>query len=177
MIYIFSDADNNEEIFRSDLDLESMMVDWVSNREGDDGESIRVGQAMINGMEKYLSVASWHSGWIAGCYGLKPIMWFGIDGEKPEEGWILNDCDNLEAGSTWSTFWFCDEPWDDWKNRVPDADDGFLTWMTMECDMSLPKLADALKTCPIEVDEKDDYERITKKIKTYIDSKENDSKT
>ncbi len=47
------------------------------------------------------------------------------------------------------------------KKRVPDADDVFLTWMTAECDVSLPKLSEALKTCPIEINEKDDYHTLS----------------
>ncbi len=63
VIYTFTDADKEEELCRSDLDVESMMMEWISSSEGDDGGSIRVGQAMINGMDRFLSAASWHAAW------------------------------------------------------------------------------------------------------------------
>ena len=171
VIYTFTDVDKDEELCRSDLDIESMMMEWICSSGGDDGGSIRVGQAMINGMGRFQSAASWYAAWIADSNGLKPIMWFGIDGEKPEEGWILNIPDDHETGSTWSTFWFCDDSWGDWVQRVPDADNAFLTWVTVECAMSLPKLSDVLKTCPVVIDENDDYNTLTQKIKAHLDAK------
>jgi len=36
--------------------------------------------------------------------------------------------------------------------------------MTAECGISLPALESVLKTCPIEVEEQDDYETLTRKI-------------
>ena len=57
-VYFFTDEDSKEELFRSDLDLESMMEEWVNNREDDSECSPDVGGAMIRGMEKYVCNAS-----------------------------------------------------------------------------------------------------------------------
>ena len=171
-IYIFTDEDKNNELFRSELDLVYLMEKWVNNRENDCQRCIDVGEAMINGMEQFVTSASWHSAWIYEGTNKKPIMWFGLSGERPEEGWILNVEDDHETGYDWSTFWLCEDSWTDWQNRVSDADDVFLTWMTAECDMSLPELASIVITCPIDIDEKDDYCALTQKIREYINLKE-----
>ena len=168
VIYTFTDEDKKKELFRSNLDLKSMMEEWVNNREDDCQSSPDVGGAMIRGMEKYVSNASWHCKWISDDKGKKPVMWFGLDDEKPEEGWILNTEKDPSTGLNWNDFWFCYDSSIDWENRVPDADNVFLTWMTAECDMSLPPLKEVLKTCPIEVNEQDDYSTLTQKIAEFL---------
>ena len=42
--------------------------------------------------------------------------------------------------------------------------------MTAECAMSLPKLSEALKTCPIEINENDNYNILTQKIEAFIEA-------
>ena len=46
--------------------------------------------------------------------------------------------------------------------------DVFLTWMTAECNLSLPSLEEVLKKCPVRVSEDDDYFSLTRKIKAYM---------
>ncbi len=160
-VYSFTDSDKDEVLYRSNLDLNAMVEEWVNDREDDCGSSIDVGTAMINGMEKYVASASWHYAWTGEGDHKKPTMWFGLEGEAPEEGWILNLEDNPEEGTDWKSFWFAE---DQWINRVPDADSIFLTWMEAECGIDLPLLDDVLATCPIEVSELDDYNSLTQKI-------------
>ncbi|MCR4883405.1 MAG: hypothetical protein K6A68_07535 [Clostridiales bacterium] len=100
-----------------------------------------------------------------------PKMWFGLSGKAPEEGWILNIEEDHENKNSWTDFWFCDDSWEDWKNRVPDADDIFLTWMTAECDLALPSLEEVLESCPIEVDDQDDYDSLTAKIAALLEKR------
>ena len=69
--------------------MASYVEDMVNSREDDCQSSIDVGEAMIKGMEKYVASASWHYDLISEDEKKKPVMWFGLDGEKPEEGWIL----------------------------------------------------------------------------------------
>ena len=164
VIYFFTDDEQTKELYRAEFDLKSYLEDVVNSREDDCQSSIDVGEAMIRSMEKYVSSASWHYDWISEGDEKKPTMWFGLDGEKPEEGWLLNIETDPETGNDWKSFWLCYDSWEDWQNRVPDADSIFLTWMTAECGISLPPLEDVLKTCPIEVDEQDDYETLTRKI-------------
>lgn len=116
-------------------------------------------------MEQFVASASWQFDWKYEGENSKPIMWFGLCGEKPEEGWILNLEDNSETEFKWKDFWF---PSDPWLNRVPDADESYLAWMETECCSYLPSLEDILKTCPIEVRKQDDYETLTQKIEEYI---------
>ena len=164
-IYIFTDDEKNRELFRSELDLSDMMVKWVNNREDDCQSSIDVGQAMISGMEQFVASASWHYAWKYDGENKEPVMWFGLKGEKPEEGWILNLEGNSDTDFTWKDFWFSDNQW---TNRVPDADSIFLTWMEAECAMYLPLLQNVLSICPIEVDEQDDYRTLSLKIANLL---------
>ncbi len=53
------------------------------------------------------------------------------------------------TGNDWKRFWFCYDSWEDWQNRVPDADSIFLTWMTAECGISLPLLIDMILLTPL----------------------------
>lgn len=48
-IYVFSDDEQNKELFSSELDLVCLMEEWVNNREDDCQSSIDVGEAMIRG--------------------------------------------------------------------------------------------------------------------------------
>lgn len=164
-IYIFTDDEENKELFRSELDLAYLMEEWVNNREDDCQSSVDVGEAMIKGMEQFVASASWHYARIYEGTNKKPIMWFGLNGEKPEEGWILNLEDNPNTETTWKDFWFSD---DQWTNRVPDADSGFLIWMEAECAMFLPSLQDVLGTCPIDVNEQDDYQTLSLRIASML---------
>ena len=149
--------------------MASYVEDMVNSREDDCQSSIDVGEAMIKGMEKYVASASWHYDLISEDEKKKPVMWFGLDGEKPEEGWILNIEDNPDSGTSWKSFWFAD---DQWENRVPDADSVFLIWVETECDLYLPSLEDVLKTCPIDVNKQDDYEALTRKITNLIQERD-----
>ena len=166
-IYVFSDDEQNKELFSSELDLVCLMEEWVNNREDDCQSSIDVGEAMIRGIEQFVVSASWQFEWKYEGENNKPIMWFGLRGEKPEKGWILNLEDNSDTEFNWKDFWF---PSDPWLNRVPDADESFLAWMDTECCSYLPSLEDVLKTCPIEVCEQDDFETLTRKIESLFKS-------
>ena len=167
-IYIFTDDEKNEELFRSYLNLIQLMEEWVINRETDCLSSADVGEAMIKGMEQFVASASWHCDWIYIDEKKKPIMWFGLNGEKPEEGWILNLEDDPDEGTTWKDFWFPDDPDYEWTNRVPDADSGFLTWMEGEIGDFLPSMEGVMSTCPIEIDEQDDYRTLSEKIASIL---------
>ena len=165
VIYFFTDDELGKELYRAEFDLKSYLEEVVNSREDDCQSSIDVGEAMIRSMEKYVDSASWHCGLISDGKIKKPVMWFGQESESPKEGWILNlDEPNPTTGKDWKSFWLCSDSWEDWQNRVPDADSIFLTWMTAECGISLPPLEDVLKSCPIEVNEKDDYGTLTRKI-------------
>lgn len=160
IMYSFIDAESEKELFRAEFDLESYL-EMVVN----DPDEFRVGRAMIKGMEQYVASASWNTAYRT---DNKPIMWFGKENETPEEGWILNIEKNPATGKDWKSFWLCNDSWDDWQNRVPDANNVFLTWMTAECGDSLPSLEEVLKKCPIDVEEQDDYSTLTKKITDLI---------
>lgn len=164
-IYTFIDDEKNEELFKSDLNLTQLMEDWVNNRETDCQSSVDVGEAMIKGMEQFVASASWHCDWIYEGEKKRPFMWFGLNGEKPEEGWILNLEDDPDAETTWKDFWFPD---DGWTNRIPDADSIFLTWMEAEVGDFLPSMEDVISTCPIEIDEADDYRALSEKIANIL---------
>ncbi len=168
VIYSFTDDEQDKELYRAEFDLKSYLEDVVNSREDDCQSSNDVGEAMIRSMEEYISSSSWHYEWISESDKKKPMMWFGLDGEKPEEGWILNIETDTVNGNDWKSFWFCKDSWEDWQNRVPDADSVFLTWMTAECGILLPPLEDVLKTCPIKVDEQDDYKTLGQKISDLL---------
>ena len=164
-IYIFTDEEKNEELFRSELNLVSLMEDWFNNWELESQSTIDAAGAIKHGIEQFIASGSWHYDWIYEGEQKKPIMWFGLNGEKPEEGWILNLEDNPDTGFTWKDFWFPD---DGWTNRVPDADDYFIIWMEDECGDWLPSMMDVISTCPIEIDEQDDYRTLSEKIATLL---------
>lgn len=165
--YCFADSEN-QVVDEGEYDMEPFVRKWINEREEDCLCSIDVGNAVIRSMEQYVNSSTWHAAMLFRGEEQTPVMWFGMPGERPEEGWILNIADDAGTGKSWSDFWFCEDSWEDWKNRVPDADDIFLTWMTAECDRSLPSLKEVLALCPIPVDEEDDYDTLTSRIASYV---------
>ena len=164
-------ADENGFICEGKYNVEPFLKKWVIDREEDCLCSIDVGGAIIRSMEQYVRSASWHYDLIIEKKTKVPKMWFGLSGKAPEEGWILNIEEDHETTNSWTDFWFCDDSWEDWKNRVPDADDIFLTWMTAECDLALPSLEDVLESCPIQVDDQDDFDSLTAKIAALLEKR------
>lgn len=148
-IYIFADEDD-QILFQGVLDLFSVFERWVDQRLEEEQGNIDIGYAMIRGMEKYIEIGSWHYDWLSDGDERRPIMWFGLEREKPEEGWILNMWDP-ENEEVWKGFWYST----DWEIRVPDEERMLSNWMAMECAEYLPSLEEVLKSCPIEVNEQD----------------------
>ena len=165
--YCLVDSEN-QVADEGDFDMEPFVRKWINEREEDCLCSIDVGNAVIRSMEQYVNSSTWHAAMLFRGEEQTPVMWFGMPGERPEEGWILNMSNDPETGKNWSDFWFCEDSWEDWKNRVLDADDVFLTWMTSECDLSLPSLKDVLASCPIPVDMENDYDTLTSRIASYL---------
>lgn len=165
MFCVFADHEN--ELYRFEYGLHSFLKKWVSDREEAEQGNIDAGSAIIRGTKQFMDEGLWQYGWIREGEIKKALMWFGLKGEKPEEGWILNLKTNQDTGRTWKDSWFDNE----WMDRVSD-DGGMLDfWMGMECGEYLPPMDEVLKTCPIAVDEQDDYESLTRKIITLLDSK------
>ena len=169
--YCFADSEN-QVVDEGEYDMEPFVRKWINEREEDCLCSIDVGNAVIRSMEQYVNSSTWHAAMLFKGEEQTPVMWFGMQGERPEEGWILNIADDAGTGKSWSDFWFCEDSWEDWKNRVPDADDIFLNWMTAECDLSLPSLEEVLTSCPISVDVDVDYETLTSRIASYLRDQE-----
>ena len=193
-LYCIVIDENEKEIFQSEYDVRPLLIKYIADRECDCQGTIDVGSAIISSMEQYIELASWHYGlidhsgqvvlkydWPINNYtsfnrllildrkNLKPIMWFGLEDEKPEDGWILNMEEDSESDRDWKNFWLGRYGGEEWLNRVPDADDGLLYWMEDETGSYLPSIEDVLKTCPIDVDETDDYATITQKIEDLLD--------
>ena len=164
--YSFTDA-GNQVMDETEYDMESFMRKWITDREEDSLCYIDVGTAIIRSMAQYIRSSTWHCIMVFNGDEQTPVMWFGLPEEKPEEGWILNIADDPETGKSWSSFWFCNDLWEDWKNRVSGADDNFLTWMTAECDLSLTSLKDVLASCPIPINTEDDYDTLISRIASY----------
>ena len=180
-------------LFKIYYDMEPLLKHTVSIMSDNENLEICVGEAIIRGMERYVISASWHYGmidqsgqlvynldWFKELSNLnngknnyedkhlQPIIWFGLEREKPEDGWILNTKEDNEA--TWQDFWLCDDSAQNWINSVPDACDfdPFLTWMVDECALDLPSLLDVLQTCPIQVDKDDHYHTLSQKVREII---------
>lgn len=159
-------TDDEKELYRSEYDLHAFLEYWVRNREETEQGNIDAGRAMIEGTEQFIDDGLWQYSWIQVGEKKKALMWFGLKGEKPEEGWILNIEPDSNTGKTWQDYWFNNE----WENRVPD-DDGMLDyWMGMECGDYLPPMEEVLETCPIEVSHQDDYDSLTGKIICLLES-------
>lgn len=158
--------DDEKELYRSEYDLRAFLEYWVRDREESEQGNIDAGHAMIEGTQQFIDEGMWQYAWIQVGETKKALMWFGLEGEKPDEGWVLNIESDPDSGKNWQDYWFNN----DWENRVPD-DNGLLDfWMGMECGDYLPPMEEVLKNCPIEVDEQDDYESLTGKVIRLLES-------
>ena len=158
MLCVFTE--DEKELYRFEYDLISFLEYWVRNREETEQGNIDAGNAMIEGTQQFIDEGIWQYAWTRAGETKKALIWFGLEGEKPEEGWVLNIEPDPDTGKTWQDYWFNN----DWENRVPD-DEGMLDyWMGMECGDYLPPMEEVLETCPIEVNKQDDYESLTGKV-------------
>lgn len=144
------------------------IIPLLLNRKTDEAEDYDEGTAISRGLWKFAEKGEWQLSWSPNgkeTYdNYVPILWFGIRGGTPADGWILNYEDEK-----WSDFWFPADEIDEWESVVEDCRDGLLHWMINECGEELPNREKILKKCPVDVDENDDYLCLKKKIITYAE--------
>lgn len=112
------------------------------------------------------------------CY---PIIWFGIDGQKPIECWTLYNRKNIRSTKVyfggngtkknqevWKHFWFCEFWAMDW-NILWNYDEAAITWAFCECGMDEPidEFCKVKSECPIELVQDDSTEEILAKVRDY----------
>ena len=159
---------DKQVLFRSEYDLHAFLKKWVMDRENGEQSYIDAGHAMIQGTEQFINESVWQYAWLPIGETNKAIMWFGLKDDMPEDGWILNRETDLVTGETWHDYWFNN----DWASRVLDDGDILDYWMGMECSDYLPSRAEALKSCPVVIDEQDDYESLTEKVAELLAKKQ-----
>lgn len=92
----------------------------------------------------------------------KPIVWFGLADEKPEEIWTIK-YDQLLADA-----WFNDDQWSLMEYLIEDCNDCFGVWYLAECGRCLPDMEEILKACPIKFEMTDTVEIINQKFHQFF---------
>ena len=129
---------------------------------------------------EYRSCGSWKSS--SGI--MQPMIWFGLEHERPVECWTINkvsnrsmlfgvhDLDNYDE--RWRSFWFNDS-YIDWNTLFDEKNSSYALWMFVECGMESP--VDAFnavrESCPIELDENDTAASIARKTDELFLCKKN----
>lgn len=147
--------------------LSDYIVPVLLEREECEAEYCDKGSAISRGLWEFVDNAEWQLSTISDDYRLfsnsNPVLWFGIRGKSPKEGWILD-----YQSTNWSDFWYPEDERDEWSSVVEDCHENLLVWMICECGVELPDRQEVLKKCPIDINENDDTESIEIKIRSYV---------
>lgn len=167
--------DRNSPMKSRKISFFSILEDLLDCDYGDCGWDARLGQYVEERLMKFVELSRWHWGlqkqsgdiiedvaeWPEPvCYGksyewgnenLQPVIWFGLDREKPNAHWILWNREKCKIDN----FWFNNESWDILEVLVENLNDSFLIWYTAECGFVTPDMDVLLSDCPVtlKVDE------------------------
>lgn len=160
----------------------------VEYYQGDDQWSINSGKLALVLVTNFLKRGKWQSGfrttsnvilncdknesivfdndnnWFSDKYGkLEPIIWFGVQNDKPIECWTIDKSDyqvqqrvyhrsnEVEKFEQWEVFWHSHFRCLDWETIINDK--CMLTWMFAECGMDEPEdeFISVVDNCPINL--------------------------
>lgn len=188
--------------------LADIYIRYFENREECEMAYVDGAQLALDMMANFLNQGKWHFGlidadgcilsdpnmwpqypkqndgtiiWKEGNKEYKPIIWFGLEGEKPIECWTLYERDNITNTKVylgafdkeinqedWKHFWFCEFWLMDW-NVLWNHDDMATTWAFCEKCMDEPEegFTKVKEACPIELRQDDSTETMLQKVKNY----------
>lgn len=188
--------------------LADIYIRYFENREECEMGSVDGACLALDMMANFLNQGKWHFGlidaggcilsdpnmwpqypkqndgtiiWKKGNEEYQPIIWFGLEGEKPIECWTLYERANITnkkvyQGSfgkeidqeDWKHFWFCEFWRMDW-NVLWKHDEGAIIWAFCEQCMDEPEeeLEKVKEVCPIELSQDDSTETMLKKVRDY----------
>ena len=93
-----------------------------------------------------------------------PIVWYGLNGEKPAERWTIWDKRTTKVDS----FWFAYDSYDVLCKLIPDMWDQFDVWYLGECGYYCPDISELTSECYIEFGEDDNEKVCRNKVKNYF---------
>lgn len=102
--------------------------------------------------------------WIIDQQKAVPVLWYGLENEKPISRWTFGVKEEEQNLS----FWFESDEWTIMEQLIEKVDESFLIWYTAECGRCAPDMYEIMKKCPIESNEGDTTETVHKKVNDYF---------
>lgn len=99
---------------------------------------------------------------------LKPVVWFGLDGEQPISYWSLED----KAGKLfeqWHESWFCGEEYAIRWHMLWNDPQWIAYYWRDEFDIEMPdeEIDNVRDCCPVKLQEEDTNESMVRKVEEY----------